>query len=299
MIRAACALAIASAGCRAGASGGRGRDAQAGEPPTCAAIYQGAPGRLGIGRAGQPVRVAALADARGADPATLDAVEDLARQLAAARADLVLALGGMAGDQAGLERLFGALARAEAPIAALPGDREPQEAFHAALDRARGDGGAREVPELIDLQRQRVLDGPALDLVALPGYRWPTYLGEGDCRYRAADLPPLAELAARTDGPRLLAAYTPPAGVGDSLDGAALGDPDLRRALPPELAPYGLFGHGRGATAAEGEWSVRLDVAVGAADAAGCPEAVLLEVDSGRARFRRLHARSPRCEAAP
>jgi hypothetical protein len=241
------------------------------------------------------VRIAAIADARGADPATVRAVADLARQMGEARADLVISLGGMAGDEHGIEVLISALGTAGGVLAALPGDREPQEPFHDALDRVRGDGGDLQV---IDLQRRRVLDGPALDLVALPGYRWPSYLGEGDCSYRSGDLAPLAALAQRTDGPRLLASYTPPGDVGDAVDRAVLGDQELRRAISPGLAPFGLFGHGRRATSPQGVWSDTLDVAVGAADAAGCPEAVLLEVDRGRARFRRLHAPSEHCTEA-
>lgn len=83
--------------------------------------------------------IGAIADAGGAAPDTVAALGRLRAKLA--RADLVLALGGMGTTEAELEATLGAIASKDGyPVIALPGDLESAGALAAAVHalRARG-----------------------------------------------------------------------------------------------------------------------------------------------------------------
>lgn len=265
--------------------------------PTCATLREGAVARRpGLGRRGSRVAIGLVADTREPLPETLDALRRFAAAFRAAHVDAVAALGDLAGTDQGVHRIVDALRPAGAPVFALDGEAEPEGPFHDGLDRARTE---KDAPEVIDLQRTRVVDGDGLDLVSLPGYAHPSYLTDG-CRYRASDLTPLGPLAARLDGPTILLSHTPPHGDGDAAIDRAYGDtnagdPAINRLLADGNLRFGAFAHidEAGGRASDGRnavppatWSDRLYVNVGSADAlAHRPQAILFEIEDNRARY--------------
>jgi hypothetical protein len=170
------------------------------------------------------VVIGVVADGGGPQPATAAALRGLRDALGAA--DVVIALGGMAGDQAGLEATLGALAEgAPWPVVALPGDLEAVPALTAATAALR----ARGVLAL-DGRRLRWLRGDGVAVATLPGVAAPSELvaGEGGCVYLAEDLPPLLAELGRAPGLRVLAAATAPRAADATT---ATGDLTLGRAL--------------------------------------------------------------------
>ncbi len=176
--------------------------------------------------------IAAVAQARGA------AVDDRLRAaLADAHPDVVLALGGMGGDQAELERALGALAVPGAVVVALPGDAEPWPALTAAVDHLAAGGAA-----IVDGAAVRTLDAGVAVIATLPGLAHADRLGAGadGCLHDDDDVTAaLAALAAAAgDRPRLLVGPRAPQGGGagptadhDRVGGVHAGDPALAAAL--------------------------------------------------------------------
>ena len=125
-----------------------------------------------------------------------------------AKADLVIALGGMGASQAELEATLGALAEGAAwPVVALPGDLEPAGAQAAAIARLRARGGV-----VIDGRRARRIELPGATIATIPGAGAAARLAAGveGCGYRAADaVAAFAELTKR-DGLRIVASAEAP-----------------------------------------------------------------------------------------
>lgn len=196
------------------------------------------------------VTIATIADAGGAAPATIAALGRLRPRLA--KADLVLALGGMGSTQAELEATLGALADT-APIVALPGDLESAGALALAIGALRAKGKV-------------VIDGRLVQRIELPGATIATIAGAGaaarlvagsdGCAYLASSVPTLlADLTARP-GLRILAsAEAPRVTVGGEPAGelgltpAAATEVDLVLHGPVEPAPTRARTGGRDADA--------------------------------------------------
>lgn len=132
----------------------------------------------------RPFVIGAIADAGGAEPSTIAALGRLHSKLA--RADLVLALGGMGRTQDELEATLGAIAeRAPYPVVALPGDLESTAALSAAVAALRARGA-------------HVLDGRLVQRIEIPGATIAVVPGAGaegrlvagaeGCAYRATDV---------------------------------------------------------------------------------------------------------------
>ncbi|HZS35656.1 MAG TPA: hypothetical protein VFF06_02460 [Polyangia bacterium] len=264
-----------------------------------------------LGASGQPLRLGLVADAKEPLPATLQNLERFAAAFQKERVHAVIALGGLGSTEDEIAKVLLALKPSGSPILALPGDREPEGAFHAAVARAKKSG-----LDVIDLADVRAVAGDGLEVISLPGYRFPSYLGAraGGCRYRPSDVDALAAIAQTLDAraahpPRILVAHTPPRGVGPSaldwaLGGANIGDPELARALEKLNLRWGAFAHvdeagGRGwnghAPVEAGAQSPRLYVNAGAADsvphdlaggAIARGQAALLQIDGEQASFR-------------
>lgn len=294
--------------CRAPADSTASRaDRAASSTGTCASLRDGAVVRRAGLAAGGRAKIGVVGDPRSALPETLAALRRAAEIFRAEHVDAVAALGGLGDDANAIAATVGALAGAEAPILALPGDREPEQEFHEGLDRARAGGS-----DVIDLQRVRVLDGDGLIIAALPGYPHRSYLADGSCRFVDADADALGALVARLPGrgarPAVLLAYAPPRGEGpgaiDAAAGGNLGEPAVASLAVSGRFTAGAFAHldeaggrasdGVGAGAhpvAERAWADHLFVNAGSIDALprpghARPQAVLLELEGGRARFR-------------
>lgn len=149
--------------------------------------------------------IAAIADAGGAAPTTIAALGRLRPRLA--KADLVLALGGMGTTQAELEATLGAIADKDRPLIAIPGDLESATGLAAAIKALRGKG-------LV------IFDGRLAHRIELPGALIATIAGAGaatrlvaggdGCGYRPADVTSaLTELTSHA-GLRILATAEAP-----------------------------------------------------------------------------------------
>ena len=253
------------------------------------------------------MRLGLVADAREATAATVANLERFAGVFRREKVAAVVVLGGMASTEDELGRELTALKGAQAPLFALPGDREPEAAFHAAIERAKKAG-----LDVTDLQQARGVVGDGLVIESLPGTRWTHDLVAGGCRVEKADLEALKDLDAamsQKGKPLVLVAHTPPRGHGpDAIDwalpGGDDGDAELARVLPSLKAQVAAFagvdasgGRLRDAEQplAEGAWAERLSANVGAADAAprGLVEgrtsrgqALLVEIADGKARAK-------------
>jgi hypothetical protein len=307
--RAAAMVALGWAGGSGAAESPRSGPSPA--PPTkkaeegCAQLREGAKvTRPGLGAAGKPVKVGLVADARDASPATLGNLERLAGVFHKERVAAVIALGGLGSTEDEIARVLQALKGAQVPLLALPGDREPEAAWTAALARVKKAG-----VEVVDLARVRAISSEGIGIVSLPGSPGEHY-GAG-CRYRAADVEALKELdAGLADGARpvLLVAHTPPRGQGaEAIDwspgGANDGDLALAKLLRAVKARVGAFATlpapgGRaadgGKAVGEGAWSERLYVGVGAVDAVGGRgHGAIVELADGKARWKTVRGSRP------
>jgi hypothetical protein len=188
-----------------------------------------APGDLAIG---------VLADAGGSGSATLAALGRLRAQLG--HIDLMITLGGMAGSQAGLEAVLGALTDPAWPLVALPGDLEPIPVHSEAIAAARRRGAGVVDGRLV---HRIELGGATLALV--PGVAVASRLvsGQDGCTYQPSDVAAAyAELAPRP-GLRVLVS-------GEPARRAEASDPTGELALAPSTAQlvdvllYGPWGDG-------------------------------------------------------
>lgn len=206
-------LALACTGCRSGAT----------------TVRAGGHGRLRIG---------AVADSNGNAAATMANLSRFARLFADEHVDLVAALGDLGEREREIAAVLLALSPARAPLLALPGERESENEFHAAVKLARKSG-----VEVVDLVDNRLIDTGEIDIVSIPGYPF----SDHGYRYSAGDLE-RARAAGGRWRPLLLLAHTPPKGNGaQAIDWATgevnAGDPgmlDLLNAIYPNAA---LFAH--------------------------------------------------------
>jgi hypothetical protein len=267
----------------------------------------------GLGTPGRPFRLGAIADPKEPLGDTLGNLRRFAAVFRSEHVHAVIALGGLGGTEEEIISALLALKGADAPIFALPGDREPEGFFHTAVARAKNAG----LP-VTDLSVVRAVRGDAASLVSLPGYAFPRALAAGGsaCRYTAADVEAVrglveglgAQAADLVVPPIVFVAHSPPRGDGpEALDWALghanVGDPRLTRLIDDAGLKWGLFAHvgeagGRGSDGRRPvppeTFSERLFVNVGTADSVPHPvangvgrgQAAILELDSGRGRFK-------------
>lgn len=168
--------------------------------------------------------IAAVADARGAvDPGLHDA-------LRAARPDLVIAVGGMGGDQRALESTLGAIVDPGWLTIAVPGTTEPWPTHRAAVAALAAGGAA-----IVDGSDVRVIDAGAAVIATLPGLPYAARLAAGaeGCGHDAADVARIVTELTRVAGqrPTVLAGPRAPQGGDDRTPGGVrAGDPELAAA---------------------------------------------------------------------
>ena len=217
-MRAVLVVAVAWAmGCRSteAAATAAQKGAETAAPWSCGAVHGTARLARPLGRDGR-LRLGAIADTNGTAAATMANLARLARVFAEEHVDAVLALGDLGGSEDEVAAVLTALAGgAHAPVLALAGEREPENAFHAAVKRVH-DAGA----DVVDLVDTRLVDTGIIDIVSVPGYPF----SRKGCHYSAADLDGAARLVAGRDHPRIVAAHTPPKGSGAAAPDWALGD---------------------------------------------------------------------------
>ncbi len=286
----------------------------------------GADGKLQGGDAArQRVLIGVVADARGADVATLARVRAAAASFAAAHVDVVVSLGGLGSTRAEIEPLLAALASDGWLLVALPGDREAVAAH-------------RETVAALAAHGAHVVDGSALGLLVvdgvtiglLPGapagpggHAHGLVAGADGCARAGEDLAALERRVAAEPGPHVLAAHQAPRQRGLEATDVALGGVHVGEVGLADLATHvgavafvhaGLdetggrvTGSSWGSTSRAVStmmWSDHLAVSVGPLEALPHPTwsrsvrdlgAVVVEIDHMRARVRpvRVAARNP------
>ncbi|MGE0550835.1 MAG: hypothetical protein AB7O24_31540 [Kofleriaceae bacterium] len=131
-----------------------------------------------------PITIGAIADAGAATPATIAALERLQTKLA--RADVIIALGGMGSTQADLEATLGAISKpGQAPVIALPGDLEAVTAQGAAIAALRSRNQL-----VLDGRIVRQLDLPEVTVAIVAGASHSQRLSAGadGCSYQPEDI---------------------------------------------------------------------------------------------------------------
>lgn len=249
-----------------------------------------------------------VADTHVDSPENRRHLERARDRLTDAGAQAIVVLGGLDPTYEGTRELLNSLG-GKRPILALPGDRESESGFSAAVENlasmARPDAG------FVDLTLVRALLLPQATLMGVPGYHLPHHhlAGVQGCGYDDRDLRELARLARLLPEPRLLVAHGPPRSARIDLGYGRehLGDPMLRRLIVAGGFRFGLFAHlhesgGQAETldgrpVPPGVFSDSLLLNIGSSDATPqedldgrfhTGQAALFEISSGRARFRIL-----------
>jgi len=243
---------------------------------SCGAVHGEARLVRALGHDGR-LKLGAVADTNGTAPATMANLARLTRVFSEEHVDAVVALGDLGASEDEIARVLTAIADGgKAPVLALAGEREPENAFHAAVKRVH-DAGV----DIVDLVDTRLLDTGTIDIVSLPGYPF----SRKGCHYSAADLDGAAALVAGRKHPRVVVAHTPPKGQGAGAIDWAIGDVNAgdtaMGAIVDELKPQAaLFAHvdEAGGRASEGE-----RINVGGVERG---VAVIVELDGGRATHR-------------
>lgn len=238
-----------------------GRRAAAGlDAGIAAAAHERAPWRCARGAApprpiaphGPTPRIGVVADARGADAATLASLGAIRDAFATANVDAVIAAGGMGTTDDELGRTLAAIA-GPWPVVIVPGDREAIPAVHRAVAASGGTllDGSAAVVTIGRMALGTVGGAPAVERLAA---------GAEGCTRDAADIDAvLGRLRAATTEPRparILIAPSAPRGRGASsdatTDGIHVGDLDLAAELAaypvdlvihPEVGPSPVAGH--------------------------------------------------------
>ena len=214
-------------------------------PHRCAALADGAPDADATMHLAptEPLVVGVVADARGATPATLDNLEAARVAFREARVDLVLTLGGMGATGEELAAVYGALAEgSEAPVVAIPGDREPLFAHREAIASL----GARH--PVVDGSAIRAIVAGDTTIATFPGIGEVSQIvaGSEGCYYESGDADMLATWLQRRAGTKVWAGYAPPRQRGstasDLVGGVHIGDPSLGRAMRASEATLALHG---------------------------------------------------------
>jgi Icc-related predicted phosphoesterase len=252
---------------------------------SCGAVHDPTPLPLRIGARGR-FSLGAIADTQAALPETIAKLEELARRFAEARVDAVAVLGDIGRDADDIARVLMALRGVKVPILAIAGERESENSFHEAVNRARNEG-----VKVFDLVANRLIESNDIDIVSLPGY---PFTNSG-CGYRAADLEAVRALVRtrRRQRPLILLGHMPPHGDGPSaLDaswgGSNVGDRDVAR-LVDELAPLvGLFAHVDEAGGHTRATARQLLVNVGSADTIGEARVAIVRLSDGKLSYEAL-----------
>ncbi|MDB4970742.1 MAG: hypothetical protein JWN44_6431 [Myxococcales bacterium] len=227
------ALAVAAMGCGSGPAAAT-KDGEW----SCGAVHGAATAVRALGH-GRRLKLGAVADTNGTAPATLANLRRFAGVFSVEHVDAVVALGDLGATEDEIATVLTALAGAKVPLLALAGEREPENAFHAAVARVRAAG-----VDIIDLVETRLVDTGKIDILSVPGYPF----SDKGCRYTSADLEGARRLVDGRWRPLIVVAHTPPKGAGDkAVDWATgevnAGDPamlDLQNAIYPNAA---LFAH--------------------------------------------------------
>src|SRR5205807_10419729 len=110
---------------------------------------------------GARLKLGAVADTNGTTAQTLANLERFTGVFSREHVDAVVALGDLGANETEIATVLTALGAARAPILALPGEREAEDAFHAAVKRARAGG-----VDIVDLAETRLIDTGKLDIPA-------------------------------------------------------------------------------------------------------------------------------------
>lgn len=209
-------MAPVTAGCRSEAKATAAATAPATSLPwSCGAVHGEARLVRALGHGGR-LKLGAIADTNGTAPATMANLQRLGGVFAQEHVDAVVALGDLGATEDEIAAVLTAIAAsARAPVLALAGEREPENAFHAAVKRVHDKG-----VDVVDLVDMRLVDTGVIDIVALPGYPF----SPKGCHYVAADLEGAARLVSGRSRPRVVVAHTPPRGRGDGAIDWAIGD---------------------------------------------------------------------------
>lgn len=249
--------------------------------------------------------IAVVADARGANPATLEQLGALRRELTEAGVELVLSLGGHGREPSEIARVLSALAL-DAPwvVVAMPGDREALPAHRAAVDQVSD--GVRGV--VFDGSQVRFIEHGSAVIATFPGVEHGSQVvaGTEGCVHTAEDAGDLAAALADRDRARIVASFAPPRqrgpGASDlTRDGIHVGEQLLAEAVDtakPVLVVHGLVEDGARATASGEQRAGGEPAVVGAGSLEAAPDplrhrtvtsaALIARITADRVRWRRL-----------
>lgn len=169
------------------------------------------------------VAIGVVADAGGAEPATLAALGRLRAQLDDAHVDIVIALGGMGASEREIAAALGVLAdHARFPVVALAGDLEPAGAHARAIAELRRRGDAA-----VDARGARWIELPGVVIATVPGAGAEVRLAAGadGCGWTAAELGEIFATLSARPGVRVVASGEAPrreAGAGEATGELAL-----------------------------------------------------------------------------
>lgn len=124
------------------------------------------------------------------------------------------------------------------------GNRERKEDYNAAMTEAQ-----KKYPNLINLNKTRVVNAGIISFVSLPGYYDPNYIHNGPgCAYKAAHVDQVKKLVTESKNPVALISHGPPRGKGpkaidNAVEAGNVGDPRITQLIKETKIPLGFFGN--------------------------------------------------------
>jgi Icc-related predicted phosphoesterase len=200
----------------------------------------------------EEIRLGVLSDIKDAAEENQANLKALAVWFGENQIDAVVVAGDTGVTQQDIENNLHMLLGLNVPVLAIIGNREPRDAYRAALDRLH-----QSTNRVFDLSRVRRVDTSVADIVSLPGYYSTEFTHEAGCVYRPEDVAEVGKLVTASDSPVVLVSHGPPLQAGSAaLDWtsqeANVGDPLLAELLKRHDIPFGIFGNiheaGGGAT---------------------------------------------------
>ena len=163
-----------------------------------------------------------LGDVRGNSEANLAQLAIVRSEFERLGVELVVSLGGMAKDEAGIRPTLSAIAHnARWPVVAIPGGREDLVDHRAAVASLANEG--RSV--IYDGAAVRIIQMDGATIGTIPGVSEPGQLlaGNGGCVHGVTSMMEFAEHLVNAPEPRIIASYAPPRQRGSDASDLAAG----------------------------------------------------------------------------
>lgn len=183
-----------------------------------------------------------VADIKEDTPENLRNLRAIVDFFRAERAEAIVVDGDLGETEGQIAHVLEPLAASGLPVLAIIGNRDPRDAFNAAIAAV-----AATYPNLFNFDQIRLASLDDVALISMPGYFNRDYLVDGGCHYSPADVDALAPIVdAVGNRAVVLVSHGPPKQDGPealdrTLEQANVGDPSLTRFIGERDIHFGIF----------------------------------------------------------